>query len=308
MTRRIAVVLHPHREQARAAALSVCRTLDSDGIRPVMLETEYRALVAYNGIPDTEIIVVPDGSPRCSEMDCELVMVLGGDGTILRAAERFHSSGVPIMGVNLGHVGFLAESERDDLAEAVHRASARDYAVEERMALDISVIDRETTIHRAWALNEATVEKSEDCRMIELVLGVDSRPVSSFGCDGVILATPTGSTAYAFSAGGPIVWPEVEALLMVPISAHALFAKPLVVSPDSRLGVEFLPSGQGIGAVLWCDGRREIEIPPGARVEAVRSGTSVPLARLNMSPFTDRLVAKFQLPVTGWRGPARTDG
>ncbi|MCK1804043.1 NAD kinase [Nocardia zapadnayensis] len=305
MSRTIVVVLHPHRVDARSAALEVCRTLDSDGIRPVMLETEYRALVAYTGVPDTEIQVVPDAELDCLAEGCELVMVLGGDGTILKAAERFHRSGVPIMGVNLGHVGFLAESEREDLAEAVHRASARDYIVEERMALDITVYDRDAVIHRTWALNEATIEKSEDCRMIDLVLGVDSRPVSSFGCDGVILATPTGSTAYGFSAGGPIVWPDVEALLMVPISAHALFAKPLVVSPAARLGVEFLPSAPGVGAVLWCDGRREIDVPPGARIEAARARTPVALARLNTSPFTDRLVAKFHLPVTGWRGPVR---
>ena len=141
--------------------------------------------------------------------------------------------------------------------------------------------------------------------MVDVVLGVDARPVSSFGCDGVILATPTGSTAYSFSAGGPIVWPEVEALILVPISAHALFAEPLVVNPNSRLGVEISPGNPDFSAVLWCDGRRALELPSGALVEATRSKSPIRLARLHTGPFTDRLVAKFRLPVSGWRGPIK---
>ena len=119
--------------------------------------------------------------------------------------------------------------------------------------------------------------------MLEVVTEVDGRPLTSFGCDGVVLATPTGSTAYAFSAGGPVVWPEVEALLIVPISAHALFAKPLVVSPRSRLAVEILNRTDAQG-VLWCDGRRSVDLPPGARVEVTRSATPVRLARTHQTP------------------------
>ena len=172
-------------------------------------------------------------------------MVLGGDGTILRAAERFHSFDVPVMGINLGHVGFLAESESADMEETVRRAVARDYDIEQRMSLDITVRVDGEIVHRAWALNEATVEKGPGTQMIELSIGIDDRPVSTFGCDGAILATPTGSTAYAFSAGGPIVWPDVEALLMVPISAHALFAKPLVTGPSSVIAVEHVARHPG---------------------------------------------------------------
>jgi NAD+ kinase len=153
------------------------------------------------------------------------------------------------------------------------------------------------------------------------VIGVDGRPLSRFGCDGVVCATPTGSTAYAFSAGGPVVWPEVEAMLMVPISAHALFAPPLVVSPKSVLAVELVCEYGGedeesgrlaetTGAVMWCDGRRRVDLPPRARVEVRRGELPVRLARVNGAtpgtdgggPFTDRLVAKFGLPVAGWRG------
>ena len=182
---------------------------------------------------------------------------------------------MPLLGVNLGHVGFLAESERADLAQTVEWIASRDYTVEERMTIDVQVWVRGQKIWHTWALNEAAIEKGNRERMLEVVTEVDERPLTSFGCDGVVLATPTGSTAYAFSAGGPVVWPEVEALLIVPISAHALFAKPLVVSPRSRLAVEVLNRTDAQG-VLWCDGRRSVDLPPGARVEVTRSATPGP--------------------------------
>ncbi|MGW7002863.1 NAD kinase [Streptomyces sp. NPDC054933] len=231
---------------------------------------------------------------------CELLVVLGGDGTLLRGAEFARASGVPMLGVNLGRVGFLAEAERDDLDKVVDRVVTRAYEVEERMTLDVLVRENGTVVHTDWALNEASVEKAARERMLEVVTEVDGRPVTGFGGDGVVCATPTGSTAYAFSAGGPVVWPEVEALLMVPISAHALFAKPLVTSPRSVLAVEVQPKTPH--GVLWCDGRRTVPLPAGARVEVRRGAVPVRLARLHHASFTDRLVAKFALPVAGWRG------
>lgn len=238
---------------------------------------------------------------------CELVCVLGGDGTILRGAELARSSGVPVLGVNLGHVGFLAEAEREDLHATVERIVARDYTVEERMTLDIVATREGQVIAREWALNEASVEKAERERMLEMTLEIDGRPLSTWGCDGVVMATPTGSTAYAFSAGGPVIWPGVQAMLVVPLSAHALFARPLVLGTDSRIAVEILEDTVG-SAVMWCDGRRSYDLPPGARVEVCRGGAPVRLARLSSSPFTDRLVAKFDLSVAGWRGAGRARG
>lgn len=237
--------------------------------------------------------------------DIELALVLGGDGTILRAAELVRPSSIPIIGVNLGHVGFLAEAEREDLHEVVRRAIAGDYEVEERMAIDVVVLDADNReVFRTWALNEATVEKAHPGKMVEVVIEVGGRPLSSFGCDGVVMATPTGSTAYAFSAGGPVVWPNIDAMLLVPLSAHALFARPLVVAPTSILAVEVLASTASPGT-LWCDGRRSAQLAPGARVEVTRSATTVRLARLSRGQFTDRLVHKFDLPVAGWRGSGR---
>jgi NAD+ kinase len=242
------------------------------------------------------------------EMDgaegCELVVVIGGDGTMLRGAELARPYDVPILGMNLGHVGFLAEAERDETATVVAAVVNRTWTVEERTTLEVVVTREGVEVARTWALNEASVEKSARERMIEVLVEVDGRPLSRWGADGVVAATPTGSTAYAFSAGGPVVWPEVEALLVVPISAHALFARPLVVSPRSTIGVEVL-SGQG-GGVMWCDGRRLVELPPGSRVEITRHPSPVRFARLHTKPFTDRLVAKFALPVEGWRGTRGT--
>ncbi|KUH36292.1 MULTISPECIES: NAD kinase [Streptomyces] len=245
---------------------------------------------------------VPEATPDVLD-GCELLIVLGGDGTLLRGAEFARASGVPMLGVNLGRVGFLAEAERDDLDKVVDRVVTRAYEVEERMTLDVAVYNNGDLLHTNWALNEAAVQKVAPERMLEVVLAIDGRPVTGFGCDGVICATPTGSTAYAFSAGGPVIWPEVEALLMVPIGAHALFAKPLVTTPDSVLAVEVEPHTPD--GVLWCDGRRTVTLPAGARVEVRRGSVPVRLARLHHASFSDRLVAKFALPVSGWRGAPR---
>ncbi|HWU31384.1 MAG TPA: NAD kinase, partial [Marmoricola sp.] len=194
--------------------------------------------------------------------------------------------------------------ESDGVDSMIDAVVSRRYTIEERLTLDVQILRGKTVVGSTWALNEASVEKEARERMLEVVIEVDGRPLSRFGCDGVVCATPTGSTAYNFSAGGPVVWPTVEALLMVPISAHALFARPLVVAPSSVLAVEVLADTQGAG-ILWCDGRRRVELPPGARVEVRRGKRSVRLVRLHEAPFTDRLVAKFDLPVEGWRGAAQ---
>jgi NAD+ kinase len=293
--RRVLVLAHTGRLAAVRAAEEVVSLLDGAGIQAIVPPEEAVAL----GRGPRSMAMVADPAEVLDVI--ELVVVLGGDGTILRAAEVVRRGAVPVLGVNLGHVGFLAEAERDDLADTVQRIAQRRYDVEERMTLDVLVELDGQTIGSTWAINEASIEKLSRERMIDIVLEVDDRPVTEFGCDGVVLATPTGSTAYAFSAGGPVVWPEVEALLIVPISAHALFARPLVVAPTSVPAVEIISA---TGAVLWCDGRRSIDLPVGSRVEVRRSPHSVRLARLARPPFTDRLVAKFELPVNGWRGRA----
>jgi NAD+ kinase len=313
--RTVLVVAHTGRTAARSSARLVAGMLTAAGVNVRVLASEAADLRCAGAD------VVP-ATPEAAE-DAEMVIVLGGDGTLLRATEMARPAGTPLLGVNLGHVGFLAEAESDDLPDAVERVLSRRYAVERRMTIDVTVRQNGTVTAKTWALNEATVEKVARERMIEVVIEIDGRPLSRWGCDGVVCATPTGSTAYAFSAGGPVVWPEVEALLLVPISAHALFARPLVVSPDSVLAVEVpaastagqrpAPGGgqnETFAGVLWCDGRRRVDFSPGARVEVRRGSEPVLLARLRGgegsaaggAAFTDRLVAKFGLPVAGWRG------
>ncbi|WP_353115853.1 NAD kinase [Microbacterium sp.] len=296
--RNILVVAHARRDDTVAAALRVIDALREAGARPVLPVDDRDDLVAADG-RFSDVAVLGQG---VEADELELAIVLGGDGTILRAAELVRGSGAPVLGINMGHVGFLAEIERDDMDDAVRRVIARDYEVEERLALSIRVKDKQgEVVYETWALNEATVEKASRERMIEVVIEIDGRPLSSFGCDGMVVSTPTGSTAYNFSAGGPVIWPGVEAIAVVPLSAHALFAKPLVIGPDSAVAIEMLEQTSGTG-ILWCDGRRSHELPAGARVVVRRSSRPVRLARLHPIAFTDRLVRKFQLPVAGWRG------
>lgn len=297
-TRHILVVSHTGRSETLDATVTVCNALIAGGVTPVLHPDDQAAVLDHGPGLQVAILGVDAGL-----LDIELVIVVGGDGTILRAAELVRDTNPPLLGINLGHVGFLAEAEAESLESCVRRAINRDYQVEERMALAVRVKVDTEVVYETWALNEATVEKASRERMLEVVIEVDGRPLSSFGCDGVVMSTPTGSTAYSFSAGGPIVWPSVDAMLLVPLSAHALFARPLVVAPDSVFAVEVLDRTLGTG-VLWCDGRRTWDLPRGARVIVRRSTRPVRLARLHDGPFTDRLVDKFNLPVTGWRGPS----
>jgi NAD+ kinase len=293
MSREILVLTHPRREGMALRARWVLDRLAAARIAPRMLadEAEFLELTAPIAVPRDDEAAV----------GVELVLVLGGDGTLLRGAELARSADIPLLGVNLGHVGFLAEAEPDALEATVDAVIRKDYRVEERMTVDVTVRHRGQVAYTGWALNEMSLEKAERAKMLECVLGIDGRPLSRLGCDGIICATPTGSTAYAFSAGGPVMWPGVDALLVAPISAHALFARPLVLAPTSTVAIEVL---QPVPGVIYCDGRRSVPVAPHSRVEVARGRRPVRLAVVHTRPFTDRLVAKFHLPVEGWRGRA----
>ncbi|GAA1027118.1 MULTISPECIES: NAD kinase [Amycolatopsis] len=295
--REVLLVVHPDRDTTREAAREVSQRFAKAGIRLRVLDEDVLQLIDPDGCmakPCT--VVAPEHNPA---EGAELVFVLGGDGTLLRAAELARPAEVPVLGVNLGRVGFLAEADSDALADAVQRVVDREYHVEDRMTVDVTVTADGAEIYRTWALNEASVEKFSRERVLDALIEVDGRPVSSFGCDGVLCATPTGSTAYAFSAGGPVLWPDVEALLVVPSNAHAMFSRPLVVSPESVITVGIDPTGPK--AALTCDGLRSFDLPPGALVRVVCGRQPVRLVRLWDGVFTDRLVYKFGLPVRSWR-------
>ena len=282
--RKVLFVLYSGRQQAVDAAREVASGLIAQGIEVSCTHD------------DASVINLPDVKSSNDAHGHELVVVFGGDGTILRAIEVARPADVPVLGVNLGHVGFLAEADAEDIRAVVNAIVDHTWQVEERLTLGIHVHGPEMQEWSTWALNEIVIGKDARERMIDLHVSVDEHALSEWSADGLMVATPTGSTAYAFSAGGPIVWPEVEAMLLVPISAHALFARPSVIAPSSKVDIT-VASGP---AIITADGRRNIEVSTGTEITVVRHSQNTKFARLHPKPFTERLVAKFELPVQGW--------
>ena len=283
MSRHAIFVINPSRTAALSAARDISQILLKEGFT---LSTPSE--VSILGISQVN---------SDSLATAEVVVVLGGDGTILRGSEIARGQNIPILGINLGHVGFLAEVEKLSLAEIAASIVAKGFVTENRMVLKYSVVRDGAVISAGWALNEVTVER-DGTTMVELFVQIDNRPLSRWGCDGLICSTPTGSTAYAFSAGGPVLWPEIDALLLLPISAHALFARPMVVSPTSEIVVEI----ESTGALLSGDSLRKLALKAGDQVHITKDASVIKLAHIKPTLFTDRLVAKFRLPVEGWRG------
>ena len=289
--RRVLLVAHTGRADIYSTARHVQKALEAAGMELLALDGE--------GV-ELDLALLEDRTGAEDQPTVEVVLALGGDGTLLRAAEVARPLQAPVIAINLGRVGFLAEAEADHLDEVLAAVISGAYTSTQRMTVDVVIEKDGQVLETCWALNEISVEKATRERILDVVVDVDGRGVSAFGCDGVLVATPTGSTAYAFSAGGPIMWPDVEALLVVPSNAHALFARPMVVSPHSEVSIHIDPAGHE--AIVACDGRRTHRVPPGARVRVVRGDQPVNMLRLGDQPFTDRLVAKFSLPVHGWRG------
>ncbi|MFM1937376.1 MAG: hypothetical protein RLZZ320_234 [Actinomycetota bacterium] len=285
--REILLVLHPTRPEAKAEAIRIVDSLQKSGFNFLSVTDTGLA-----GVTTIDLATLSKHIPSI-----ELALVLGGDGTILRGAEQIHGSSIPVLGINLGHVGFLAQIGRPSTDSIVSAIRDKKYSVEKRMTLAYQVQRKTQMVAHGWALNEITVERNTET-MIELFVQVDHRPLSRWGCDGVICATPTGSTAYAFSAGGPVVWPDVEALVLLPLAAHALFSDPMVVSPKSQIAID-LESEEG---VLSADGLRKFQLVESDRILISSDKSFINLAHIDEVAFTDRLVAKFKLPVDGWRG------
>lgn len=283
MSRHIIFLVNPSRPEAVSAAKELSQLLLKEGF-------------ALSTPSDVSVLGISN-TPVEELSSAELVVVLGGDGTILRGAEVARKQNIPILGVNLGHVGFLAEVEKPTLSEVASSISSKKYEIENRMLLSYKVNRQGSNISSGWALNEVTVERQKTT-MVELFVQIDDRPLSRWGCDGLICSTPTGSTAYAFSAGGPVLWPEIDALVLLPISAHALFSRPMVVSPQSQIVVEI----ESNEALLSADALRKLPLERGDQVLITKDESVVKLAHIKATLFTDRLVAKFKLPVEGWRG------
>jgi len=280
-TRRVLLVINPQREQARKLALEIASEFQKSGFE----------------VASSDISLIPNSLQFTNPTEVEAVIVLGGDGTILRAAELVRGENIPILGINMGNVGFLAEITTPTTKEIVQAVLSKKYHGEPRLVIAFEILRSGKSVHKGWALNEVTIERSAT-QMIELFVQIDDRPLSRWGCDGVICATPTGSTAYAFSAGGPVLWPEVNAFVLLPLAAHALFSRPMVVSPDSEIVIDV----ESVAAEIAADGIRKFDLIAGDRIVLTRDSSQVHLSHLGEGVFTDRLVAKFKLPVEGWRG------
>lgn len=281
--RSVAFLVNPSRPEAISAA---------DELAPLLFSAGFSLYT----ISDIDI----EGIKKVAAADLpeiELAVVLGGDGTILRAAEVTLTRKIPLLGINLGNVGFLAEVDRPTIKAIAQSIIAKSYVSENRMVLQFEIERGGKVVSTGWALNEVTVER-DATTMVELFVEIDRRPLSHWGCDGVICSTPTGSTAYAFSAGGPVLWPEIEALVLLPISAHALFARPMVVSPKS----EIIITVESSAALLSADALRKTPLQLGDRIIITRDERTIKLSHVSSTLFTDRLVAKFKLPIEGWRG------
>jgi len=288
----VLILLHNDSVEANKIAAQVSQKLADAKVSICALSSD-KKLIQSAGYEISEYLPGTSVNPN-------LALVFGGDGTILRAVEVTRSNNIPVLGINLGHVGFLAEAEVEHIEDVVKAIVEHDWIEEKRLAIEVVVTKDNEVVFESFALNDVAIEKSEPGHMFDLILEIDSKPVSRLWGDGIVLATPTGSTAYAFSAGGPVIWPSVEALLVVPISAHALFAKPLVVDTKSVLAIEVPQDGSN--GHLTADGRRSFDLSPGMRIEVRKSSSYVNLARLDEESFSQRLVKKFQLPVEGWRG------
>lgn len=296
--RRVAVFTHTHRDEAIAAATRLITDFTRAGLVS-LIPTDDLEVLDLTGLAVAEL-------PHPLTADsCELVVVLGGDGTILRGAEQALAADLPLLGVNLGHVGFLAEAESSQLDLIATHVVSGDYQVEDRFTVEVTVTRSDELLWSSFAINEVSIEKAARERMVEVLVGVDGEPLSRWGCDGVLVSTPTGSTAYAFSAGGPVMAPGLDALLLLPLSAHALFARPMVLASDQRVNVELIDQPSNAG-VVWCDGRRTVDVPAGSMVTVTRGAHRLRLARLSTHTFTERLVRKFGLRVEGWRGAGET--
>ena len=288
--RTVLLVVNTGRDEARETARNIGKTLAANAIGLRVLSTE--------ALDMGDVVQTVEGDSSLAD-GCELVLVLGGDGTFLRAAELARDADVPVLGINLGRIGFLAEAEAESIDTILGHIVARDYRVEHRMTLDVVVSVDGEALYSGWALNEASLERAGHRGVLGVMVAIDGRPVSAFGCDGVLVSSPTGSTAYAFSSGGPVVWPDLEAIIVVPNNAHALFARPMVTNPNAVITVDV--DTDNPESVVVCDGRREAVVPAGARLQVTKCRTPLKWVRLDSAPFTDRLVRKFRLPVTSWR-------
>lgn len=281
---KIGLVVHTGRAESLAAAADAARLLH---------DLQVDVVVAHMG-DDPDVVPAQLVEPEDFGDGLDLAVSFGGDGTFLRAAHLSRDSATPVLGVNLGRLGFLAEIEVDDLAAAMRAVATGEFTIEDRPTLEIEVRDADgSLIGDGWALNEVSIEKTARQRLLLMDVHVNDTMFARIPADALVVASTTGSTAYAFSAGGPILSPAVEATLVVPVAPHSLFGRTLVAGPDETVRVRIAPDQEP--AIVSCDGREPIDAPAGGAVIARGGGESVRLARVGVLDFYGLVRRKFDL-------------
>jgi len=279
----VALIVHELREDAEQSARQLAAWLAERGHDLALLEKN----ASFLGV---------DASVRAPENLAEgasVVVSLGGDGSMLRAAQLASPYGVPVLGVNFGRLGYLTAVEPDGMIEAVEKTLAGQVDIEMRMRVEVSVVRANgEEFHAGHALNEALVERDESGRTVRLGVSIDGEYFISYSADGIIVASPTGSTAYSLSARGPIVAPLHEALIVTAVSPHQLFDRSLVLAPSSVVDIEVLPDRN---AALALDGRHATQLMPGDRVHCTRSTIPAGFVALHCEEFLNVLKNKFGL-------------
>ncbi len=247
-----------------------------------------RLYIDLQDIPGAEFIAFPETVVQ----DMDFLIVLGGDGSLLGVARRFAAYNKPILGINLGRLGYLVELEKNNL-DAITQLFRGDYRIENRIMLDAKVIRGKQTVFSGIALNDAVVTKGALSRMIHLSMTVDNQLVNQYHADGVVIATPTGSTAYSMSAGGSVVSPELEVFLLTPICPHALTCKPIIVSDRQtvRIDADFVDDEE---VILTLDGQEGFRMAPGDYIEITKSKFYIQLIRLTQRNFFRILKQKLE--------------
>jgi NAD+ kinase len=279
--REVGLVVHTGRPRAVEVARAIVDRLGERGI-------------STRSLGDAEERTAMHGSsPAAGAERLDLVVSIGGDGTLLRAARLAQDDGAPLLAVNVGRVGFLTEVGPDEALDALEETIVGAVSIEERLALVAEPEDAPWS-EPQWALNEVIVEKKARHRLVSVACSVDGVPLTAYSADGVIVSTPTGSTAYSFSARGPIVSPRVACLLVTPVAPHMLFDRPVALAPDEAVSLEVIGEEPGL---LSADGRESLDLPVGARVTVRASDRPVRLVRRTGTPsFYAVLREKFRLP------------
>jgi NAD+ kinase len=272
---RIALVTVRERPRALAIANRIVEIADDHDYDPVASRVDAGLL----GLPATDLD---------ADSGVDLVLAIGGDGTVLEAARVALRTGAPVYGINAGHIGFMADGEPADLDATMEKLSSRDWRLSERMMIEAS-LDGAPPVA---GLNDVVVEKMESQRLVHLHVEIDGRPFLTYRADGLVLSTPNGSTAYNFSAGGPLIAPEMEAIIITPVAPHSLFSKSLVLPPETTLALE-VRADRSVGVNV--DGFEAGAVSPGGRIDVRRSEQSVRFVELSHVSFTSKVKRKFKL-------------